>query len=150
MIEDVLVIDGHPCTWEEALEMTHKALFQAGYVKDTFLQGCVERERIFPTGLLTEIPVAIPHTDAKHVNIPAVCLLRLAKPVVFQDMGEPEQSVEAEYVFNMALQSNDDQLSMLQAILQVAQDADFLLNAKHMSLSTIRQTLRTCWHCGER
>ncbi len=145
MIQDVLVIEGKPDTWEEALNLTFQELFNAGYVKETFLQGCVLRERVFPTGLMTEIPIAIPHTDAQHVNVPSICVLRLRKPVAFKDMGEPEKTVFVEYVFNMALKNNQDQLPMLEKILKVAKNGEFLRELKKMDLEDIQKDLSMLW-----
>ena len=145
MIKDVLVIEGKPETWEEALKMTYNALHDAGYVKDTFYDACVAREKEYPTGLPTELNVAIPHTDAEHVNVPAICLLRLEKPVKFKNMGDPDEEVDAEFVFNMALQSNHDQLPLIQAIIKVAQDAEYLKSLKTKPLDQIRSELLERW-----
>jgi len=145
MIQDVLVIEGKPETWEQALHMTYSALHAAGYVKDTFYDACVAREKEYPTGLPTEINVAIPHTDAVHVNIPAICMLRLLQPVKFKNMGDPDEEVDAEFVFNMALQHNHDQLPLIQAIIKVAQDAEYLSSLKTKPLAQIREELLKRW-----
>jgi len=145
MLTDVLVIDGSPKTYEEALHLTFAALHGLGYVKDTFLQGCIEREKKFPSGLEMEIPVAIPHTSPEHVKEPALCLLRVAAPVAFGDMGDPEQRVDVEFVFNMALKNADGQLEMLREIMAVAQDVGFLRRAKTMPPAKLRKKLAQRW-----
>ncbi len=145
MLTDVLIIDGNPRTYEEALALTFTALHDAGYVEKTFLRGCIDREKTFPSGLETEIHVAIPHTTPDHVKEPALCVLRLENPVPFGNMGDPEQTVQAEFVFNMALKDTDGQLDMLREVMAVAQDAAFLRGAKTMPASALRETLGRRW-----
>lgn len=127
---ELLVIDGEAKVWEEALALTFEALYQKGYVKASFLAGCIEREKKYPTGLVTEVPVAVPHTDACHVVKAALCLLRLKHPVNFYDMGNPGETVPVEYVFNMAFPSGEAQVKRLKAIIAIAQDSKFLGQAK--------------------
>jgi PTS system galactitol-specific IIA component len=145
MLTDVLIIDGSPKTYEEALNLTFTALHGVGYVGDDFLQGCIDREKTFPSGLEMEIPVAIPHTNPEHVKESALCVLRLADPVAFGNMGAPEQNVNVEFVFNMALKDADGQLEMLREIMAVAQDADFLRRAKTMPSAELRKALGRRW-----
>lgn len=59
-------------------------LVEKGWVKDTYPGAVIEREKVFPTGLPMEaMGVAIPHTDAIHVNKKAVFCGILDKPVDF-------------------------------------------------------------------
>lgn len=106
MMKKVFVIEGEARNKEEALRLTFQKLYEEGLVKESFYEGCVEREKQFPTGLDTPVPVAIPHTDSVHVISPAVCVLRLKKPVAFSLMEDDSRQAEAEFVFNMALKSN--------------------------------------------
>lgn len=145
MIKDVIVIEGNVTNWDEALKLTSDQLFKKGYVKKSFYKGCIEREKKFPTGLPTIIPVAIPHTDSIHVNIPAVCVLRLEKPVSFNSMESADETVNVEYVFNMALNKENDQLNMIREIINVVQDNNFLSMAKTMPIDELRKVLCQKW-----
>ncbi|MDL2210880.1 PTS sugar transporter subunit IIA [Desulfovibrio sp. OttesenSCG-928-O18] len=149
MLTDVLIIDGSPKTYEDALNLTFAALRGEGYVEETFLQGCIDREKTFPSGLEMEVPVAIPHTNPEHVKEPALCVLRLAAPVAFGNMGDPDQNVNVEFVFNMALKDTDGQLEMLREIMAVAQDADFLRRAKTMPPAELRTILGQRWKASK-
>jgi galactitol PTS system EIIA component len=142
MIRDVMVIDGQPTSWKDALEFTFLELFKSGYVKKSFLHGCIERELSFPTGLATVIPVAIPHTDAIHVKSPAICVLRLGKPVEFKNMAEPNQVVKAEFIFTLALDDDKDQISMLKTLIQIIKDGVFLNKAKTMECADFKHELQ--------
>jgi PTS system galactitol-specific IIA component len=49
-----------------------------GYVKDTFVDGILHRERTNPTGLMVEdlINIAIPHTDVDRVIRPTIVVVK--------------------------------------------------------------------------
>lgn len=69
-------------------------------MQESYIQAIQEREVHYPTGLpAAEIGVAIPRTDAVHVNRAAVSVGILKKPVLFQMMGNPSQIIETEIVF---------------------------------------------------
>ena len=57
---------------EELLRELSIILENKGYVKGTYQESIINRERIHPTGLMVEdlINIAIPHTDVDHVNKP--------------------------------------------------------------------------------
>ena len=130
MLDKVFVIDGSAVNAEEAIKTTGSKLMEEGYVKESFINACLEREKVFPTGLPTEIGVAIPHCDAIHVNKPAICVLRLSKPVQFQNMGGEEAPVNCEYIMNLALHKQEDQVVLLSRIIKMVQDTEFLRKIK--------------------
>ncbi len=142
MIKDVFVIEGNPKDRNEALMLTFKKLFKEGCVKESFYNGCVEREKVFPTGLCSTVSVAIPHTDAVHVISPAICVLRLENPVNFVRMDDFDNSIDVEYIFNMALESNNDQLEMLQNIIDIVKDSKFLQDCKGMSIDKVEKNFK--------
>lgn len=149
MINDILMIEAAPKSWQGAIQSAYKELYKRRFVKKSFLQGCIEREKVYPTGLMTEVPVAIPHTDSIHVITPAICVLRLESPVLFQNMETPELVVPAEFVFCMALKSGETQIDMLKAILNTAQDKKFLREAKQDTLGAFREKLIKKWDIKE-
>lgn len=102
------------------------ALLQAeGYVKNTFIESAIEREKVFATGLpLGKVNVALPHTDAEHVLHPAIALGSLREPVEFHVMGSPDDLIQVQLVFLMAIQQ--DQVKMLQVLCDTFKDSSFL------------------------
>ena len=61
---------------EDAIRQVGQRFFDAGFVKDTYIDAVLAREVTYPTGLqLAEIGVAMPHTDPQHVYRPR-CLHR--------------------------------------------------------------------------
>ena len=63
--EDILVIDAEAEDYKEAIECAGNCLFKEGYVKDNFVEECLKREQIYPTGLPSATPIAIPHCASK-------------------------------------------------------------------------------------
>ena len=110
---------------EDAIRKAGARLYDAGFVKDTYIAAAVERETEYPTGLqLENVAIAMPHTDATHINRPAVCIARLKKSVAFAHMGDPDTKVEAELMLMMAIQNPDEQIDTLQKVLGVFQQPD--------------------------
>ena len=70
--------------------------------------------------------VAIPHTDVEHVNTPAVCIVRLKKPVDFVIMGDDTETVSVDCIFMLAMKEAHAQLTLLQNLMGILQDADAL------------------------
>lgn len=110
-------------------------LFKAGYVKETFSEAALAREREMPTGLplMGNYNAAIPHTDVEHVYKPALALATLTEPITFQNMIAPEEPVPVQLVILMALDKPKAQVGMLQEIAEVLQDTEIinrLMNTK--------------------
>ena len=61
--EKVIALEGRAEDREEAIRLCGQALCRAGIAEDAFAEGCVRREREYPTGICTDIPVAIPHCE---------------------------------------------------------------------------------------
>jgi PTS system galactitol-specific IIA component len=110
-------------------------LYKSGYVKETFSEAALAREKEMPTGLplMGNYNAAIPHTDVEHVYKPALALATLTEPITFQNMIAPEEPVPVQLVILMALDKPKAQVEMLQEIAGVLQDTEIikrLMNAK--------------------
>jgi galactitol PTS system EIIA component len=103
-------------------------LLSAGYVRDTFIEAVLEREKTIPTGLPLsgKYNAAIPHTDVEHVIRPGIGMATLLRPVVFKNMVSPDETVEVQLVFVLALEQPKSQIEMLQEVAQV------LMKARHL------------------
>ncbi len=109
-------------------------LYIDGYVKDTFVDAALAREKKLPTGLPLggEVNAAIPHTDVIHVLKPGVALATLKRPVIFKNMIQPEEDVSVKLVFLLSLEQPKSQIEMLQEIagvLQRPETVDKLMSA---------------------
>ena len=110
---------------EEVISAVGMKLFEEGYVRDTFVQAAIDREKKLPTGLplASGINAAIPHTEIEHVIKPALGIATLKTPVAFQNMVSPEEAVPVRLVFLLALEKPKAQVEMLQEIASVLQNS---------------------------
>lgn len=112
----------------EAIDKVGNVLYVNGFVRDTYVAAVKEREVDYPTGLqLKTFGVAMPHTAGIHVIVPAICVAKLAKPVTFGHMGEPERKVDARILFMMAIKDPNKQLKMLQSMMGVFTNDEAML-----------------------
>ena len=111
----------------ELLSKVADNLHSLGYVKETYKNAVIEREKIFATGLPTLLGgVAIPHTDINHVNIPAISIARLKKPVDFIIMGDDSETIAVDLIFMLAMKEKHAQLELLQSLMGILQDGTSL------------------------
>jgi PTS system galactitol-specific IIA component len=109
---------------EEIIRAISTELYKAGYVKESFAQAAIDREKNLPTGLPLAggFNAAIPHTEIEHVIKPALGLVTLTQEVNFQNMVNPQESVPVRMVFVLALEQPKAQIEMLQEIASVLQN----------------------------
>jgi len=112
--------------WEKAIETCFSVLHSNGLVKESFVAACIERERRYPTGLPTNIGVAIPHTDAEHVLNPGACVLRLKSPVNFGRIDDPGTFMPVRMVITLAINSNACHSTILSRLIRILQDDNFV------------------------
>jgi PTS system galactitol-specific IIA component len=111
---------------DEVLKILADDLKALDYVTDDFYEHVIQREKDFPTGLPTVIPMALCHTEAQYVKQAAICVATLAKPVEFQEMGTPENLVQAEMVFLIAMKNPKDQVPWLRKMMEFCKDKSAL------------------------
>ena len=132
--EDLIILDVDAKDAEDAIRQVGKLLYDGGYVKDTYVDAVAAREKEYPTGLiLQDINIAMPHTMGIHVNIPAVCVAKMAHPVTFGHMGDPDTKVEAELLFMMAIKDPDAQVETLQNVMGVFTNSEAVAALKAAS-----------------
>ena len=129
--EELIILDVEAENYEEAIRKVSALLYDGGYVKDTYTDAVIAREADFPTGLiLKDINIAMPHTAGVHVNVPAVCVAKMAKPVVFGHMGDPDTKVPADILFMMAIKDPDAQIDTLQNVMSIFTNAEAIAELK--------------------
>ncbi len=122
---EVIVLDGDGKTLDEAIHFAGKEICKRGLARDIYAEKCIEREKSFSTGLPTEIPVAIPHTDEKYVNRDFLCFQRMEHPVTAIEIGGTAE-LPCRLVVNMGLTGSGTQVTMLSKMIEVFQDKDFM------------------------
>src|ERR1035437_1984827 len=96
--------------YKEAIRLCAELLREQGYVKDTFKKACLAREQKFPTGVPVPGGVAIPHADKTHVIKSCLCLLKLPRPVNFNRIDDPSETVAVSFVVCIAIDRSSNQI----------------------------------------
>jgi len=118
----------------QAVEKLADKLLREGMVKPGYIPAILKREEEFCTGLtFDEMSIAIPHTDAEHVNIPCIGIATMLHPVAFGSMGMPEVTCEVEMLFMLAITDPKSQLDFLKTIMKVFQTPGRLRDLKACS-----------------
>ncbi|ABR32729.1 PTS sugar transporter subunit IIA [Clostridium beijerinckii] len=134
MNSDLIALNLEVKNKEEVIQELGKRMFEKGYVKSTYIDAVLEREKTLPTGLdIGEMCVAIPHTDSKHVNESNVALAVLKNPVEFRNMIDPSKRVEVMVVFLLAINDPDSQVTLLSKLMSVFQNVELLKQIKSSS-----------------
>lgn len=116
-------------TDKEVLLKLSSLLHRHGYVKESYCNAIIEREKIFPTGLnFNKYGVALPHTDCCHVNKPMIAICTLKNPVIFKSMGDSNQNVSVNIIFMLAMNNSDNQLQLLSTLIENLQNQDLMSN----------------------
>jgi len=140
---------------DDAIKKLASLLEKHGFVKNSFTKAVIEREKIFPTGLPTQpIGIAIPHTDAEHVNKGAMAVGVLSEPVIFNEMGNLESTVDVSIISMLAIANPEMLISVLRKLATTFQDKEFLIGLKSAStadevLSLYKQVIPDVVDLGE-
>ncbi|GHV86583.1 PTS galactitol transporter subunit IIA [Spirochaetia bacterium] len=125
--EDSIIDNLEAATKEEALSAMSAILLSRGYVKESFPAAILERERLYPSGLPMEgHKIAIPHTDAEHVNESAILFARLAKPLEFSSMGDPDEKIQVQLISMFALKEKKKIGFLLEVLITAYSDNEVL------------------------
>lgn len=113
---------------EEAIRFGAEKLYHAGYVTETYADSVVEREREYPTGLPTEpFGVAIPHTDSIFVKKSGICCMKLKEPLIFQQMGDGEETVSVHFVLLLAISDGAEHMELLSSLMELFSNEELLI-----------------------
>lgn len=110
-------------TKEDVLKKMATILFKNGYVKETYINAILEREKRFPTGIENNVAnIAIPHADSEHVLKPGLAVGVLKNTVNFNRMDDPEQKIPVKIVFMLAIKNPQEQLNSLKDLMNLIRD----------------------------
>jgi PTS system galactitol-specific IIA component len=129
--EDLIEVNIDADDFAEAITVLSRNFLRKNYVKRTFPDALIEREKTFPTGLETNrLGIAIPHTDPKHVIKGSLGIGILKNPVTFQAM-DTKKDVPVSIIFMLAITHPASQLKTLQKIMELIRDEQALLDIKN-------------------
>lgn len=124
--KDLIEINAIYTTQNEMFEKVCDKLFQQGFVKETFKEAIQAREQAYPTGLKTDyMTIAIPHTDAVHVQKPFVYVINLKTSLPFIQMGTNDQWINVDDIFLLGIKEPGKQTGLLSLMMNKVQDEAF-------------------------
>lgn len=131
---DLIICSSKSSNQDEILKQLSQVLKNKGLVKSSFYQAILDREEEFPTGLSTQtINVAMPHTDAEHVNNSAIAIAVLNEPIQFYSMDGSGKKIPVEIIFMLAVKEKKAQSKLLKKLITAFQDEEFLTDVKAAS-----------------
>ena len=132
MVETIINTKTNVKDSDEIIELLGQQLMDSGFVKETYVEAVLKREKTLPTGLKTGfVNVAIPHTDVTHVNKSAIAISTLEKPVNFSLMEDPTKEVGVEFVFLLAVKEPGEQTKLLKSLMSIFQNKELLNQMKN-------------------
>ena len=118
------------CNTEEMLRLISNELYSKGYVKDSFMESVLERERTNPTGLQVEdlINIAIPHTNIEHVNCPTIVVIKKSdqSTFTFRRLDEPTEEIPVSVVFFLVVKEPSGYVDFLADLTGLFQETAFI------------------------
>lgn len=142
---DLVVLNMEAETSNEIIRKLGALMVAKGYVKDSYIDAVLERERSLPTGLpIGDFCVAIPHTDSGHVNQSNIAITTLQKPCVFHSMVNPAEKLNIEVVFLLAVKDPTLQIQLLKNLMSVFQNKELLIKVRDAASKEEVATLLSC------
>lgn len=115
--EELIYLDMPYSTQNELFEEMSKKLLELGYVNEEYLDALKKREEEFPTGIKTQVAgLAIPHVDSKYIKKAGIAVVRLKKPILFQEMCT-NNDVDVNLVFMLLVKDKSKQVTTLSALM---------------------------------
>lgn len=129
---ELIVLNMEANTSNEVIESLGSLMLSQNYVKESYVKAVLERERTLPTGLnIGDFCVAIPHTDSGHVNQSNIAVATLEKPVEFRSMIDPEEKINVQLVFLLAIKDPNAQVQLLKSLMSVFQNKELLMKLQN-------------------
>ena len=115
--EELIYLDMPYSTQDELFEEMSKKFLKLGYVNEEYLDALKKREEEFPTGIKTQVAgLAIPHVDSKYIKKAGIAVVRLKKPILFQEMCT-NNDVDVNLVFMLLVKDKSKQVTTLSALM---------------------------------
>ena len=115
--EELIYLDMPYSTQNELFEEMSKKFLELGYVNEEYLDALKKREEEFPTGIKTQVAVlAIPHVDSMFYKKAGIAVVRLKKPILFQEMCT-NNDVDVNLVFMLLVKDKSKQVTTLSALM---------------------------------
>jgi len=119
-------------TKEELFELVGKDLEVKGFVNKNYIDGIKEREKEFPTGLITKnLNIALPHSETQYVEKPFIYIVKLQNSsLTFNQMGD-NQEMEVSDFFFLGIKDPSKQVQLLSYLMDLFSDDNFINDYKN-------------------
>ncbi|WP_080872565.1 PTS sugar transporter subunit IIA [Oceanobacillus timonensis] len=108
---------------QELFDYVSNELIKGGYVKDSFKQALIKREKEYPTGLLMgDYSIAIPHTEIEHTKHSIISVIKLKNNIPFQLMENKQKTIYPDIVFVLVLKESSEHLNVLKGVMELFKD----------------------------
>ena len=117
---ELIVLGMHSSDSTAAIGTLAERLYQFGAVDESYGQATLDREAKHPTGLPTKpFGIAFPHAEAEGVLQSSLAVATLKQPVIFFNMGDPEEELDVEIIFLLANREPEEQVQALRRLAMV-------------------------------
>lgn len=117
---------------EEVIRLLAGKAMENDLIEPEFITAVLAREKEYPTGLPTAVPIAIPHIhDGCLKSFFSMAVLK--NPVSFRCMGDPDETVEAPLVFLFGITDPSYQTAVLKKFSTIFQDEETLEKLKNVT-----------------
>ena len=112
--ESLIAFDLQAKNAKEVIDLLSGSMYAQGLVTAEYGAQTWARELEHPTGLPTKpFCIAFPHADAQGVNRSALGVAVMHQPVQFQNMADPDESLDVELIFMLANRDPEEQIQTL-------------------------------------
>lgn len=126
--EENILVGTEAKSCEDIIKKLGALLYNNGFVRDTFTQAVLDREKMYPTGLQTNtFGFAIPHTDTEHVIKASLAIATLQEPVPFRAMDNPDINIPVTIVMMLAIRDPKKVVPILRSVISIIEDGDALI-----------------------
>ncbi|MCO6556293.1 MAG: PTS sugar transporter subunit IIA [Gilliamella sp.] len=128
-------------TYQDTINASGSYLLEKDYIQIEYIAACINREKEYPTGLLMNngVGIAIPHANYQLVKKDAISIVRSAKGVTFGKMEDASSKVSCQLIFNLALATSDQHLSILRRLFALFQDESFVNKCQQFNCKQIEE-----------
>jgi PTS system galactitol-specific IIA component len=142
--KSLVAFDLHTNDAKEVIGILAERLYEQGLVAAGYGAQTWAREELHPTGLPTKpFCIAFPHADADGVNQSSLAVALLNQPVKFQNMADPDESLDVMIVFMLANRNPEEQVQTLRNLAMLFGQPEKLIELRNQaSLEGVESWLR--------
>jgi PTS system galactitol-specific IIA component len=129
--DDLVFLDKDHKNFETVLSAISQTLVRKQYADHGFAEALLTRERQYPTGLkFHNHSIGIPHGGSEFVKKEFISVVTLQHPISMNRMDNPSESLDIDTLFILGLRQADTHLQVLQELIGLLQDENFIESVK--------------------